>query len=69
MIEFLIAGYLVISLGFFACAAFLCIIGWMMTFSSGSPRDYVKLVGFSFLWPLMIVWGIWAGVRNKMEKR
>lgn len=69
MIEFLIAGYLVISMGFFAMMAFVCIIGWAMTFSSGSLGDYVKLVAFSFLWPLMIVWGIWAGVRNKMRKR
>ena len=70
MIESLIAGYIVISLGFFsffAFFAFICIIGWAMTFSSGSFGDYVKLVAISLLWPIMIVWGVVNFIRKLLE--
>lgn len=67
MIESLIAGYIVISLGFFALIAFVCIIGWAMTFSSGSFGDYMKLVAISLLWPIMIVWGVVNFIRKKIK--
>lgn len=67
MIESLIAGYIVISMGFFALFASVCIIGWAMTFSSGSFGDYVKLVAISLLWPIMIVWGAINFMRKRVK--
>lgn len=56
MIAIVVSLYLTVSVVFFVFVAIMASIATM--FGSLSMGDIVKMVICSFLWPVMIVWGL-----------
>lgn len=40
------------------------LVVWTLAFSNSDARNGARIILLSPAWPLVLLWGIWAGLRN-----